>query len=165
MDAFKPKAYFKRVSQIPFSLLMSWGIKAVFLDTDNTLAPRDSDAFAKDALAWVEACKRAGFLLCIVSNGRPGRVRRASEKLGVPFVNPALKPFSYGFKKAARMMKVSSKQCVMIGDQIFTDIWGGNNSGMKTILVEPVDPKSDGLWTKWIRKLEKRHLGLSPEGL
>jgi len=55
-------------------------------------------------------------------------------------------------------MKVSLKQCVMIGDQIFTDVWGGNSAGMNTILVEPVDPKSDGLWTKWIRRFEKRHL-------
>ena len=29
----------------------------------------------------------------------------------------------------------------MIGDQIFTDVFGGNNVGVNTVLVEPIDSK------------------------
>jgi predicted HAD superfamily phosphohydrolase YqeG len=35
-------------------------------------------------------------------------------------------------------MEVSASQTAVVGDQIFTDIWGGNRAGLYTILVQPL---------------------------
>ena len=32
---------------------------------------------------------------------------------------------------------------VFIGDQLFTDLWGAKRTGMRNILVEPIDPKEE----------------------
>ena len=41
----------------------------------------------------------------------------------------------------------------MIGDQLFTDVLGGNKMGIKTILVNPVS-KKDFIFTKMLRRIE-----------
>ena len=45
----------------------------------------------------------------------------------------------------------------MIGDQIYTDIIGGNCAGLFTILVEPFEWES-GKFFRLKRRLEARHL-------
>ena len=45
-------------------------------------------------------------------------------------------------------------QTISIGDQIFTDIWGANRSGIYTILVKPIDKKEE-FQIVLKRKLEK----------
>lgn len=66
-----------------------------------------------------------------------------------------MKPFSFGFRIAARKLRVKSSECVMVGDQRFTDIQGANRAGMRTIQVEPIDPKTDLPWTRLLRKITK----------
>ena len=34
-------------------------------------------------------------------------------------------------------------QTLFIGDQLFTDIWGANRSGMYSILTKPMDPHEE----------------------
>ena len=43
----------------------------------------------------------------------------------------------------------------MIGDQILTDIIGANRLGIKSILVNPIKRKTDHVFTRINRKLEK----------
>ena len=43
----------------------------------------------------------------------------------------------------------------MIGDQLFTDMFGGNRLGIYTILVDPIS-KKDFILTKFTRYLEKK---------
>ncbi|GFR36401.1 hypothetical protein TCEA9_22130 [Thermobrachium celere] len=45
-----------------------------------------------------------------------------------------------------------NETCI-IGDQIFTDILGGNRVGIITILVEPLD-KREFVFTRLVRKIE-----------
>ncbi len=159
MSKLKPDAHFARVSDVPFSLLERFKAKAIFLDTDNTLAPRDSDEYPAKELGWLTQAKQRGYKLCIVSNGRPGRIKRSSKILGIPcFINPAFKPLPFGFLKAAKSFGLDPSECVMIGDQLFTDILGANLAGCKSILVDPVDAKTDAPWTKLMRKLEAKLL-------
>ena len=49
---------------------------------------------------------------------------------------------------------VQKQHAIMIGDQIFTDVWGGNRFGIKTILVTPIE-KRESILTKIKRPLEK----------
>lgn len=159
MNAYTPTKIFSRISDIPFDLLNEWGIKAILFDIDNTIAPSDDDNLCDDAVFWLMKAGELGFRLFIVSNGRPWRVKRASRKLGnIGYIWPsAFKPLRFGFLLAARKLGVSPPECVMIGDQIFTDIKGANLCGMKTILVDPVDSSTDGFFAKMKRKHEAKY--------
>ena len=50
---------------------------------------------------------------------------------------------------------LNSEQIGVVGDQIFTDVIGGNRCKMFTILVEPID-KKDLLITAWKRPIEEK---------
>ena len=52
-------------------------------------------------------------------------------------------------------MKLKKEEVVVIGDQLLTDVLGGNRNGFHTILVVPV-AASDGLFTRFNRKVERR---------
>ena len=40
-------------------------------------------------------------------------------------------------------MHTDEKTTIFIGDQLFTDVWGANRAGIRTILVKPIDPKEE----------------------
>ncbi|MNI84555.1 hypothetical protein D3C73_1414710 [compost metagenome] len=64
-----------------------------------------------------------------------------AERLGMECVVNASKPGLKGFKKALTLLNVNKDNIAIIGDQIFTDVWGGNRFGIKTILVMPIAKK------------------------
>ena len=51
-------------------------------------------------------------------------------------------------------MNVTIEETVVIGDQLFTDVLGGNRLGFYTILVVPV-AQTDGFWTRFNRQMER----------
>jgi len=75
--------------------------------------------------------------------------------LGFPVVAKAAKPLPFGIRRAMRDIGVPPSQCVLVGDQIFTDILGGSLAGVMTILAEPITA-SDMAHTKVLRRLERR---------
>ena len=40
-------------------------------------------------------------------------------------------------------LNVKREQTFFVGDQIFTDIWGANNAGVYSVLVDPISPKEE----------------------
>ena len=73
-----------------------------------------------------------------------------------PFICSAKKPLKRGFKKELKAIDHQNRaEVVVIGDQIMTDILGGNRMGFYTILVEPILRKSDILPTRINRKMER----------
>ena len=91
---------------------------------------------AAQAQAALEA---AGITLFILSNSRrPGRAQRFAQALGVPYEGHAGKPKRGGFQRAMARMGVTPEETAIVGDQIFTDTWGGNNAGVLTLLVHPI---------------------------
>ena len=71
----------------------------------------------------------------IVSNNEEPRVKSFADKLECPYVYKALKPRGTGYTKAKELMDLPCDQIICIGDQLFTDIWGANRAGMKSVLV------------------------------
>ena len=55
----------------------------------------------------------------------------------------AHKPMSGGYKKAMELMGTDRETTLVVGDQIFTDLWGGSFMGLKTIMVLPINPKEE----------------------
>ena len=41
------------------------------------------------------------------------------------------------------MMHTDEKTTIFIGDQLFTDVYGANRAGIRTILVSPIHPKEE----------------------
>ena len=67
----------------------------------------------------------------------------------------AKKPFKSGFLRVQQELKEKPENIGVVGDQIFTDIIGGNRCNMFTILVDPID-KKDYWYTAWKRPLENK---------
>ena len=77
--------------------------------------------------------------------------------LGLDVVGLAAKPLPFGYFRAVKKLKIKRKNVAIVGDQIFTDVMGGNLSGVKTILVTDITPE-DKPFFKFKRKLEKKLL-------
>ena len=65
-------------------------------------------------------------------------------------IHKAQKPRRVNLRRAMNVMKTTKENTVMIGDQVFTDVWAGNRVGMRTILVEPVSAKDE--WITGIKR-------------
>lgn len=96
----------------------------------------------------------AGLAGCIVSNNFSLRVRQVGTLLGVPVVGWALKPVPLGFWRAMAIMGTRPATTALIGDQLFTDVLGGNLLGMYTILVEPLS-QDEFPTTRLVRRIER----------
>ena len=134
-----PKYLFDSIYDIDPERLRARGIVLLLADLDNTLAPYECRTPDDRVRAWKDALAGAGVTLFILSNSRkPGRAQRYAEELGAPYEGHAGKPKSGGFRRAMERMGVAPAQTAIVGDQIFTDIWGGNNAGVLTLMVRPI---------------------------
>lgn len=152
---FYPNAYFNKVEEITIEFLQRNKIKALILDIDNTLIDY-SHVMTESVEKWARDLKGQGVKLYIVSNtSKKKKVEKVAGKLDIPYVFFAKKPLKIGFKKAQKYLKENSENIAVVGDQIFTDVIGGNRAKMFTILVEPINEK-DFWYTKWKRPIERR---------
>ncbi|CAM3113465.1 YqeG family HAD IIIA-type phosphatase [Filibacter tadaridae] len=152
---FLPNEFVKTVFQVTPEYLRAKGIKGVITDLDNTLVAWDNPAATPEIIEWMKGMNNAGILVTVVSNNNEMRVKTFCDPLGTPFICDARKPMTKSFKKACAAMGTKKEETVVIGDQLMTDILGGNRKGLHTILVVPV-ASSDGFFTKFNRMIERR---------
>lgn len=144
MGLFKPTCMRRRATDITEDTLQALGVKAVFLDVDNTLTSYRSKEPAEGSVAWAAELRKRGYKVYIVSNNFKDRVGAIAARYGVSFVSFAMKPLPLGFWRARRESGVPGRECLVVGDQIFTDILGANLCGMKSVLLEPIEPETGG---------------------
>jgi len=162
---FLPSEYVKDIFQITPEKLKDNGIKGIITDLDNTLVEWDRPGATPEIIEWLESMKSAGILVTIVSNNNENRVKFFSDPLGIPFIHDARKPRRKPFKRARALMGIRKEETVVIGDQLLTDILGGNRKGLHTILVVPV-ASSDAAITRFNRMIERRIMaGLKRRGM
>lgn len=148
-----PDVLLEKVEDISISLLQKNNIKALILDVDNTLIDYKKN-LSKSIIDWSKEMKKYDIKLYILSNTNDKeKVENVAKKLEIPYVNFAKKPLKGGFIKVQKILQESSNNIAVVGDQIFTDIIGGNRCKMFTILVEPIE-KKEYWYTKWKRPLE-----------
>ncbi|RCX09296.1 hypothetical protein DFR58_13710 [Anaerobacterium chartisolvens] len=140
-EKFYPDLMLDGVWDIDLDSLQKKGIKGLILDIDNTLVPQYTKEADENAVKWIERVKNSGFKICIVSNASKKRVLKFNDSISVLTVHRASKPGTAAFKKAARLMGIELCESAVVGDQIFTDIYGGNRAGAFTILVKPIDKR------------------------
>ncbi len=162
LERFRPNEVAGSLDQVDLQKLQESGKKGIICDIDNTLLPWDQDIPEKRMVQWLEKASDRGIKVVLLSNALPRRARSLSKQLGIPARAQAVKPRRRGFKKALQILDLEPEEVAVVGDQLFTDIWGGNRMGMYTILVSPQDQK-EFFSTKILRFLEmkiKKKLGL-----
>lgn len=155
MALFFPTLYRRRITDVTAENLHRLDVKALLLDVDNTLTTHDAPDLTDAVKAWLSQMGEGGFSLIIVSNNRAERVAPFAEKIGLPYYAHARKPLPFGFRAAAKQAGVHRKQCVVIGDQIFTDMLGANLAGISSILLEPIQMETQQKFIVFKRKIEK----------
>ena len=136
-----PKANFNNVREIDIKFLQKNNIKALILDVDNTLIDYDKN-LEPETIKWAENLKKQGIKLYILSNtNKKEKVKTVAEKLNIEYEYFAKKPLKSGFKKVQEKLQEQPENIGVVGDQIFTDVVGGNRCKMFTILVEPIAEK------------------------
>ena len=149
-----PDYYFEKFSDVSAEFLSSIGVKGIVLDIDNTLEPYENPTPSAPLLAWFDRLANAGIKAAFVSNNNATRVELFNKNLGFPAYSKAGKPFKKNVLRALSDMGVSADKAILMGDQVFTDVWAARNSGLRAILLPPIKDKRDIL-TRSKRALEK----------
>lgn len=154
MPLLTPTYDVESVCEIDLAQLKRDGVKAVLLDIDNTVLPQGSSECPLSIDQWVRALPGIGFSVAFVSNNWHGDIRDRVARFQHDVTAKAMKPMARGFRAAAKALGVSTRECAVVGDQIFTDIVGGNFVGATTVLVRPLSSK-DLPHTVVLRRLER----------
>lgn len=149
-----PDEYVTSIYDIDLERLWAAGKRLILTDLDNTLVPWNHPHVSEPLRTWLEGAHARGFQVCIVSNNKSGRVVEFSRVSGIPAIGAAKKPGRAGFQQALARFERTPEETVMIGDQLFTDINGGNQLGLHTILVLPLH--ANEWWgTRVVRQFER----------
>ena len=139
MSKLIPDYVFDSIYDITPEVLTAHGVRGVLVDLDGTMACPQGCFAARYAAPLCRSAEDAGIAVLVFSNNHPERVGKFCEPLGVGYISHAGKPFSRGFRKAANRLGLSMREIAVIGDQIFTDVFGGNRAGALTCYVETLD--------------------------
>ncbi len=154
-NIFVPKTYVDSVFDINIEKLRKDGIKAFVFDIDNTLATYAMPVPDEKTALWLKELQNMGFGVCFASNNSEKRVKLFAESVGISYYARAMKPLRRNLLRACKSMGVTPQQTALVGDQLFTDVWGGNWLGMYTVLVKPISEVEDG-FVKFKRNFERR---------
>ncbi|TFB24876.1 YqeG family HAD IIIA-type phosphatase [Filobacillus milosensis] len=157
LNLFLPNDQVNTVLEITPEFLKEKGIKGVITDLDNTLVAWDQPEATPEIIEWFKRLKEEGIDVTIMSNNSENRVSLFSEPLDIPFISKARKPMQTAFKRAKQTMGLPEEKIVVVGDQLLTDVFGGNRANLHTVLVVPI-VKTDGFFTRINRKIERRLL-------
>ena len=150
----RPDLYVPSTRHIDFDYLKAQGIKGICFDLDNTLVPWDAKEPPTALLLWLKEIREAGFSLFLVSNAVTKRLLYFAGLLGIEGIAKAGKPRKKAFKRALKELNLPAHQVALVGDQLFTDVLGGNRMGLFTVLVSPLS-KQEFVGTRFMRILER----------
>jgi HAD superfamily phosphatase (TIGR01668 family) len=144
-----PVLVVRRFEDIDFPSVLREGRRFLCLDLDNTLLPQKGHELEPGVVERLKQLREQDLVqdICLISNvilpgHRVRRLHRLAEQLEIKHVVAGYfwnkKPGSAPFRQALELMGARPSQCVMVGDQIYSDILGGNKMGFYTIWVLPM---------------------------
>lgn len=151
----KPNIKLHGITDITVEILNKFNIKALLLDVDNTMSTHHGQALTEGLLEWIDCMHKNGIKLMVLSNSKRKRIEPFAERISLPFISLGCKPLPTGYLRGVRALGEKRKNVAIVGDQIFTDVLGGNLVGVKTVLLTPIKLE-DGLSFKIRRNLEKK---------
>lgn len=148
-----PNDYIPSVYDIDFQALAGQGYRGIIFDVDNTLVPHGAPADER-AKKLFDELNALGFKSILLSNNKEPRVQKfCRDVVGADYIFKAAKPRPGNYRKAMEMMGTDTSNTIFVGDQIFTDVWGANVAGIRSVLVRPILP-----WKEEIQIILKRFL-------
>ena len=151
----KPDIKLGGITDITVELLNKHNIKALLLDVDNTMSTHHGTILTNGLTEWIAHMQNNGIKLMVLSNSKRFRVEPFAARIGLPFISLGCKPLPTGYLRGVKALNEKRKNVAIVGDQIFTDVLGGNAVGVKTILLTPIKLE-DGWSFKVRRNLEKK---------
>lgn len=148
---FYPDLYMDSAYRIDFDQLYADGYRGLIFDIDNTLVTHGAPADERARKLFAHL-KELGFSCCLLSNNDEARVKMFNDDVQVQYIYDAHKPSVPGYERAMELMHTDRTNTVFIGDQLFTDIFGANRTGIPTILVKKIH------WKEEIQIIFKRRL-------
>jgi HAD superfamily phosphatase (TIGR01668 family) len=153
MFTFVPEYYFSTFENASAEFLLSIGVKGIVLDIDNTLEPYEHPKAGEHVIRWLQSLWAVGIKTSIVSNNNEYRVDTFNDEFDMPAYPRGGKPFKKNVINAIRDMGIDKSEAILMGDQVFTDVWAAHNAGIPAILVSPINDKKDPI-TRLKRLLE-----------
>lgn len=138
----RPTFIVDSILDIPLEDLKSTGITTLLVDVDNTLLSRSNRSLDLDTLNWIELVRSLGFNIFVVSNNSSRRrilkICKQAQLTGLYF---SMKPLPFSINDLLDSETLTQNECIMVGDQVLTDILVANSAGMRSVLVDPLDKK------------------------
>lgn len=159
MEKYVPDIYQKSIYNVNYDQLYAQGIRCLLFDLDNTLVPVTAKEPTREVKDLFDSLKVKGFKIIIFTNSPKKRVKQFKNRLEVDCCPFACKPFSRKFLSVIKIFDLKFSEVAIIGDSIMDDIYGGNNVGITTVLIEQLAPKEffiAGLKRKRERKVLKK---------
>lgn len=153
LKTFYPNCYMDSAYDIPYDSLYDKGYRGIIFDVDNTLVEHGVPANER-AVRLFEKLRGLGYNTCIISNNKEPRVQPFANLVKSHYISKAGKPSPKNYIRAMELMNTDTTNTFFVGDQLFTDVWGANRAGVKTILVKPID-KHEEIQIVLKRYLEK----------
>ena len=153
---YMPTWFSDSIYTLDLDFLKGQNIRYILVDLDNTLAPYNIPLPDDRTKNLVRQFKEKGFEFIIVSNNNGKRVHLYASNLNVKYVSGALKPFTRNIKKYLANNNMDINECVMIGDQLMTDIKCACRMNCKCVLTNPLS--TDESWVTYInRKIDQKY--------
>ena len=143
-ERFYPHKLAENVFELGVGFYISKGIRGVIFDIDNTLVTHDTELPPEEIESYFRLLEQSGIRCAVVSNNHAPRVEKFCKGLGVPFIARAWKPFKKNLKLMQKTLSLGAENICLVGDQIFTDIYGGRRMGFYTVLVTAVGENETG---------------------
>ena len=153
-DRFKPDFTFGSYREVSPEFLAEQGIKALLIDIDNTLAPYEQAEPDEALFSWFSSLESAGIKAALISINKADRVELFNKDLKLPAYPDAHKPSKKTLLIAIKELGTDINDTAVMGDQLFTDAYGGKHIGMRAIIVPPIKDKKT-LFFRFKRALEK----------
>lgn len=150
----RPEQYLDSIYDLPLETLYDEGVRGIILDLDNTLVAWNDPHPNEKLLDWLERLHQLKFRTCILSNNTTQRVQQFAEKAGVQALAHASKPRRGAYRQAMKLLRTQPNETIAVGDQLFTDVLGGNRCGIRTFLVRPVAQR-EFVGTQLVRNVER----------
>ncbi len=153
MSNFLPNMYFNSIYDINYKKLKDLGINTLVYDFDNTIVEKGNYKVSKKLKDLFKKLSKDFNILILSNTFNEEKIGKFSKECKVSFVMRGLKPLRHGFKKILKISSCKSDDLCMIGDQLITDVYGGNKMHFTTVLVNGINNDELSI-TKFNRKLE-----------
>lgn len=144
----KPDFYLKHYTQITPEWLKENNVKFILSDLDGTLSSQDKEETGEFE-KWYKSIEKAGTGLIVISNNTQERVDEFIHKYKIVGLGDCKKPSSRKIEENFMEKGLNPETTILLGDQIFTDVWCGKKIGIRTALVDSI-PGNE----LWHRKLK-----------